>query len=414
MRRLLNKVTVILLALVFVGTLGLSCGGGDDEEKVTITIGEMTDLTGAASSAVASIHYGLVDLVRYYNDEGLIPGVKLRLVTWNTHLDPARTIPGYDWLRQRGADLIVSLITQDAVMLKPFADRDKFPIFSQTTNQVMMEPPGWVFCLSSRADHMIVTLLKWVSEKHWDYDHGTPKIGFVAWDDPSGREIEQGMKTYSQAHPDRFDYVRGFLPPMGTAFFSAEVEGLKNCDYVCAYSVSGISFLQQYLAKGYRTTVLDPAVFPSFQGYLLDRVGWQAVDGMLSVISSLTWTETEPHAMQDLARQLLQRYRRGQAEDFIREGTGYFSAGVVSNVAVLDILQNAIGAVDGAENLSSQAIYDAAVGYKIGGTLWQGYPEWGFGQTKRYLYDDARIYEWKAAEEDIVRVQDWIPLVTGW
>jgi hypothetical protein len=412
--RLLNKVTVLFLVLALVGTLGLSCGGGGGGKK-TITIGFMSDLTGYTSGAVYNIYYGFGDLVRYYNDEGLIPGVKLNLVTWDTNFSAARTVPGYDWLKDKGADLIVTVLGQDGDALKSFADRDKFPLFSFTTTTNMIEPPGWVFTFSCRNEFEMVTLLKWISEEQWDYSQGIPKVGFLGQSEPLNIGIEKGMREYCQAHPDKFDYVRGILVPTSQTTFIGEVPQLKDCDYICAYSLAGISFIRDYRDRGYsRATFLDPSSFPSFEGLVLDNLGWEAIDGMLTATSSLTWTETEPHAMQDLARQLLDRYRHSQAQGLIRQGTGYFAAGVISGSAMLTILGNAIEAVGGAENLSSQAIYDAAVAYKTGGTLWQGFPEWGFSQTKRYLYDDARIYEWNATQEDIVRVQDWIPLVTEW
>ena len=416
MSRLLNKATVILLALVLVGTLGLSCGGGEGGSgEKTITIGFMSDLTGYTSGAVYNIYYGFGDMVRYYNDEGLIPGVKLNLVTWDTNFSAARIVPGYDWLKDKGADLIVTVLGQDGDALKSFADRDKFPLFSFTTTTNMIEPPGWVFTFSCRNELEIVTLLKWISEEQWDYSQGIPKVGFLGMSEPLNIGIEKGMREYCQAHPDKLDYVRGILVPTSQTTFIGEVPQLKDCDYICAYSLAGISFIRDYRDRGYsRATFLDPSSFPSFQGLVLDNLGWEPIDGMLTASSSLTWTETEPHAMQDLARQLLDRYRHSQAQGLIRQGTGYFAAGVISGSAMLTIVNNAVEAVGGAENLSSQAIYDAAVAYKTGGTLWQGFPEWGFGQTKRYLYDDARIYEWRAAEEDIVRVQDWIPLVTEW
>jgi len=46
----------------------------------------------------------LEDLVAYYNDSDLIPGVRLEVVVYDGQWDPARDIPGYEWLRGRGAD----------------------------------------------------------------------------------------------------------------------------------------------------------------------------------------------------------------------------------------------------------------------------------------------------------------------
>jgi ABC-type branched-subunit amino acid transport system substrate-binding protein len=411
MSRLLNKATVILLVLVLVGTLGLSCGGGDEGGKVTITTGEINDLTGYASAWLIPMHYGLVDLVRYYNDEGLIPGVELKVVSYDDQMNPAKTIPGYDWVRSKGAHLAIVNLPQDGEVLKPFADRDKFPVFSGSSTKAMQEPPGWVFPISARCDQMMVTLLKWVSENRWDYSQGIPKVGFVGWSETNTISIEKATKEYCQAYPNKFDYIGGFLPPIGTSLWSAEVQKLNNCDYIGTAGSPAPGFIRAYEGRGYRATILDPSTLLTGQGYTLDMVGWEGIDGMLSVTSTLVWSDTEP--IVDLARETLERYRHGEAAKMIRTGSGYLSA-VVSYAAMLGILQSAIEALGGAENLSSQAIYNAAIEYKTEGPLWQGIPQWGYSQTKRYFCDHVRIYKWSAPEEDIVRVQDWIPLVIEW
>jgi hypothetical protein len=43
--------------------------------------------------------------------------------------------------------------------------------------------------------------------------------------------------------------------------------------------------------------------------------------------------------------------------------------------------------------------------------MWEGYREWGFGQTKRYLMDHNVIYEFSAEAQDLVRVTDWLPQI---
>jgi hypothetical protein len=399
-----------VLVVVLLIPLCLGCGGGG-RGGVTITIGEMTDLTGAASPALIPIHYGLVDLMRYYNEESLIPGVKLKVETWDTHMDPARTLPGYDWLRGRGADLIISIMPQDAVIMKPFADRDKFPVFSNTSLPEMWTPPGWVFCLSNRNDQLMVTLLKWVSEKHWDYSKGIPRIGFIGWSEVNSIGIEKAMREYCQGHPDKFEYVHGFLAPVGTMTFGGEIERLKDCNYIGINGYTAAPFIEEYQSRGYSATFLDPASNIAQYGLFVDRLGWEALDGTLTATWCQTWTEPSP--ILDLAKELLHKYRPNQADAIMHEGTGYVDAGVEEIVPMLAILQNATAQV-GAEDLSSQAIYDAAVKYKTGGPLWQGFPQWGFSETKRYLSDHARIYEWSAAKKDFVRSEDWVPLVTEW
>jgi len=87
------------LVLALIAVLCLGCGKGE-EQGVTITLGELTDFTGPASVSTLYLHYALQDTIRYYNEEGLIPGVKLKLVSYDTQYSPARTLPGYDWLKE--------------------------------------------------------------------------------------------------------------------------------------------------------------------------------------------------------------------------------------------------------------------------------------------------------------------------
>jgi len=43
---------------------------------------------------------------------------------------------------------------------------------------------------------------------------------------------------------------------------------------------------------------------------------------------------------------------------------------------------------------------------------WEGYPERAFTETKKYLFDNLRIYEWRAAISDLVVITDYMPVVT--
>jgi hypothetical protein len=79
-------------------------------------------------------------------------------------------------------------------------------------------------------------------------------------------------------------------------------------------------------------------------------------------------------------------------------------------IAIFEVLQQAIQKV-GAENFDGQAFLDAAIDYKTTSALWQGYPQWGFSQTKRYLVDHNLIYEFSAEAQDLVRISDWLPQI---
>ena len=114
------KVAIVsLLVLALLVPLSFSCGGGG--KGVTITVGEITDFTGPSAPACIPMHHALEDLVRYYNDEGLIPGAKLRLISYDTRTDASRYTLAYDWCKERGANIMAAMITGSAETIRPFA-----------------------------------------------------------------------------------------------------------------------------------------------------------------------------------------------------------------------------------------------------------------------------------------------------
>lgn len=393
---------LLVLALLALPLLGCA----DPEEGVIISIGQITDVTGMSATSVTPIYHVIEDLARYYNEEGLIPGVKIKIVTYDTRTDFARFISAYDWVKERGAKVVISVLNVPSLILKPFAERDKIPLAAVGGSMEVIEPPGWVFWFNCPPSYEIKTLLRWISEEDWDYTKGIPKVGFAGWTEPYEEELESAMREYCQAHPDKFQWVGGYLVPLGTMTWTGEVEQLKECDYIHGAIIATplSTFVKQFQARGYTTTFIGASAIPAFRGFIVDACGWEALDGWLTTSVCQWWNEPSP--LVDLAKELLYRYRPGEAEDIIHAGSGY--VGGFHNVyAIFEILQKAIEEV-GAENFDGQAFYNAAIKYK---TTWEGYPQWAFTQTKLYLVDCIQIHEWSAEMEDMVRVSDWLPLV---
>jgi len=407
-RTLMKRAICCLLVLLPLAALLSGCGGPSGQ-GVVITIGELTDLTGPASSAIIPLHWALQDMIRYYNEEGLIPGVRFRMVSWDTKYDVSRDVAGYDWVRGRGAKLIVAVPPPTPVTLKSFADRDKFPICSLSTTEAMMDPPGWVFCFSNSHYRMMKTFLKWIHDVDWDYSQGIPKIGLAGWDEAAIRDDDRALKEYASAHPDQINYVGARIVPFGQIGWSGQVEALKNCDYIEAKGYPMGAFIREFQGRGYSAHFFDVGTASSYRGFLVDQLGWEALDGVLCPNMSLMWNEPVPAV--DFAKTLLNRYHsKGEVEATIKAGLAYVG-GMHNLVAVFQILETVIKTT-GAENFSPQAFYDAAVQYKTTGTLWEGQPQWSFSETKRYLADDIAIYKFDALAKDLVWADGlWWPLV---
>ena len=216
----MQKLTCFTLAMAL--ALSLGCGNDDKPtnpplmqpestpaeymEDVVITIGNLSDLTGVGATTLEYINMALDDLVEYYNSENLIPGIELEVITYDGQFDPSRDIPGYEWLKERGADLIFTAIPDTPLTLKSIVDKENMPLFAASGYQEMLDPPGYVFVMGPIPEHQAYTFLSWIAENDWDYEsNGPAKIGGASWAEGYSESFMAGMKEYSEAHPDQFE-----------------------------------------------------------------------------------------------------------------------------------------------------------------------------------------------------------------
>lgn len=407
-----KTVVIALTILLTVLPLLAGCGGGNGEETsqaqptnedagedVVITIGNLSDLTGVSATAQAIINSALDDLIKHFNQQNLIPGVTLDVVTYDGQFDPSKDIPGYEWLRNRGADLIVTGVTATPVTLGPRIEKDKVPLFSLSGNRETLVPPSYVFAPASLPEHEALTLLKWIAENDWDYKtNGPAKIGGAAWDEPNSISFFKAAQDYASAHPDQFEWVGQYLSNFGFAW-GPEVEALKDCDYVFPPTIMP-SFVQEYRKAGYKAKFIGTGVHAAFLGLIDDAKLWDEIDGMLWVFPSRWWNEEGE--LVDLRNQLLDENHGGDAETIRRGGSGY---NAFDNLyIVLDLIADAVETV-GADKFSSETLYEAAQSYSL--TI-DGIERYSFSDSKRYAANYYEICEAIGDEQNLLRIDpEW-------
>ena len=396
-----------LMVLALVATLGLGCGEDEEKEKVTITIGHLTDITGPAGSALKPITNSLIDQVRDFNEQEVIPGVEIKVVVYDTKYDPSRFVPGYDWVRDRGATVISTEMGEVGEAVKAFAGRDKLPVYGYTALESIIEPPGWVFCANSVQTWQVRAILEYAGEQ-WDaLNMGRPaKIGLVSWVSPTFYEYETGM-DYCTEHPETFDYVGAYATPVGGLTWSGEVAKLKDCDYVMIAAIGGLmpaTFAKEFRDKEeVHATFLGTDAVAAFKSLLIDKVGWEDMDGTITVHGWTWWTYDSP--VVDYVIDILEKYRPDEVEETIASGIGGIGGGVQVYL-YLEVLREAIEAV-GAENFDGQAFYDAAESFS---TQWEGFKEVGWSATRRYASDWVNLWEWDKDVEDLVFIK-WAEVI---
>ena len=403
-RKLVIALSVVSLLLA---ALCLGCGGGNGKGEKTIVVGMVTDFTGPTAPALKPGYLASQDIINYVNKEDPIPGARLKLVAYDQQWNPARDIPAYDFLKERGASVIVVSSSSTAETLKAFLERDKVAIWSTYSTKIQVEPAGWIFASVPPCPVEVKTLLDYVS-KQWDYEFKgrKPRLGCVGWAFPGALEYDDGTTQYCQAHPDAFDYVGMAVAPVGTTMWHSELERLRQCDYILLGTVApaGSTFLAQFRSKGYTANILTTQTCWGFTEIMEKTCGKEALDGTLSIVY-LPWEY--PCFFTDLAKKLLYDKHPGEADDVIRSGLGYSGGGVFNMALCIDILREAVKEV-GAENFNGQAFYNAAVKFKM---TPEGFSELTLADGVRYALRDEMIWQYSAESGGLVKLTDWLPLM---
>jgi len=414
------KAGIIALAVLLLALpLSFACGSdnGDDgtppppdsstppAEGVTLTIGNLSDLTAVASSAFEVINMGINDMVDYYNENNLIPGVEVKVITYDGQYDPSRDIPGWEWLRGHGADVIFAGAPHSVTTLQSRADSNEVMLFTTSAGMDLFTGPGYLFSLGTIAQYEAWTLMKWIAENHWDYKaNGPAKIGGAAWASAYETAFFDGMKEYAEVHPDQFEFVGGYFTPFGTFTWGPEVQALKDADYVFPCTACLAGFAKDYRNADGQATLIGNGAHVAFMGLVDDARAWDDIDGMLYILATKWWTDEGD--LVDKSRELLFEKHSDSAEEIIRAGTGYLT--IYIPYIMLEIIRDAAETV-GPENIDSQALYEAAESFSL--TV-DGVDLYSFaGKKIRSVADYYIVQEARANEKDLFSVSDWTPIV---
>ena len=372
-------------------------------ETVTITIGNITDLTGPGAEGIELTNVALEDMASYYNDNDLIPGVRFEIVHYDGQLESARTVPGYEWLKQKGADIISTCAPGVAVTLEPMVNKEKFVLFTQAGELSAIDPPGYVFCLGCIPQYEAYTLLSWIAENDWDYrEKGPARIGVAAWQEPYAVGFSKALNDYAEAHPDQFKYVAGYLPSFKFNWDS-EVEHLKDCDYIFPPIIVQ-EFAKELRNVGSDARLIGGAPHTGYFEQISSAGAWPAIDGMLFVFTGAWWAENLDEV--EFNKMIINEYHPGELEEITRH-SGYGS--ISQYRGMFDMIAATVERT-GPQGFSSEALYATAPTWSFD---WDYRADYSFGPSKRFMLNDLCIQVASAADENLVRYDpEWYPVVT--
>ncbi|MBT4511955.1 MAG: hypothetical protein HOC20_07090 [Chloroflexi bacterium] len=181
-------------------------------------------------------------LVGYFDDENSIPGIEVKVIEY----DPSKHIPGHEWLKERGADIIYSSDPNAIETLKPRVDEDQTVAFASSAQSILLENPGYAFTAGTYPVDLYYTFLDWIAENDWDYaTKGPAKIGMGGWTTVINVAMAEGMERYCVENPERFEWAGSYLTDGGFNW-APEVDALKDCDYVFPPTGGYVPFVKEY------------------------------------------------------------------------------------------------------------------------------------------------------------------------
>jgi len=200
-------------------------------------------------------------------------------------------------------------------------------------------------------------------------------------------------KEYCKNHPEQYDWKATFLSDFKFSF-EAEVEALKDCDYVFTPSPP-MTFVKDYRQGGGKGKILWTEVHAAFTGMFdkdqLDM--WDEIDGGYLILSS-GWYNDQNDPVVAFINEMMERYHSdSKVEEIRRNGCGYRTA--MRADMVCQITKDTVERV-GAEGFSHETLAETANSWSFSYGDIDNFCD--FTPTKRFSQNYYYIFEIQADE----------------
>jgi hypothetical protein len=394
-------VLVCMAVLLTVSSVLTGCGGSSGGNHVVV-IGFLGDQTGPSAAAFQSILTSLNDYLTVMEKENPIPGVTLKIATYDTRYEYARIPMGYEYLKEQGMALLLQYMGDQQPITLPNQKEDGVPSYAFAEKKGLENEP-LVFC--------------WEPEYYWE-GRGTMDYIVSTWDAALGRPLKvghlamanyatdqqqnAGMAAVAAENPSKVILTTVQGDPTQTSWAS-EVNGLRNCDFIVTSSVGPATptFLNEVRARGFTGKIIG--LTQSVLGYWSETktaVPAKYLDGLLAIHFYLHWTDNSEYISQMKAN--VAKYFPDRAEQ-LEQGTVWLTQQVTAQI-LTDAVRRAAAEV-GPANVDGAAIRDALEATAI------NMP--GMGESischngTHVMYRMYRMIKYDAAKDEWFAITDW-------
>jgi len=197
----MKKQTALFLFILV--ALCLSAGGpvpGVSASEKEVAYLSLADYTGPIAGLNVPADMGLEDYLKEVNSKGGVNGIKIKFIGIDTRYDVARAISAYNRYRRTPRLLMVnSISTGIGKALSRLIERDKRAQLVPGDGEFQAHL-GRTFVWGPAYQDAFSAIMDWVMED-WKSKgkSGAPKVGYLSWDSPYGREPLRGGREYAES-----------------------------------------------------------------------------------------------------------------------------------------------------------------------------------------------------------------------
>lgn len=402
----LSKIVLLLVGLLLISTSVLAGCGTASEGRVVV--GFLGDFTGASAATCEELKKGMDDYLRVMNETEPIPGVEIRVITFDSRLEYARVKPGYLDLRNRGSDIILNYNSMYTVQIWEDHQKDKLPSFC-FNNEPEVIGKDYMFSFSNDYQTEAAAIGEWLVKDWWELREETQPIhiGYIGiLGLRSESQMGDVLQSQANASPDKMKLTRVAIPAGAASGFVTEINRLKNANVdVIVVNLVGpamASFLNEARLRGYTGEFFGTTI--SFMGFWnlvrASMTDLAAVDGVRAIHAQMLWTD-DTTFMTEISTALTS-FRSGGDLERLSSSTSYPS-GYMFMMILAELIRHAADKV-GPENVNGEALWAAAKEIEI------DIPGWGekfkLDEETNIMHRHFRIIEYRHAQDKWFQVEE--------
>ena len=350
--------SVVLIAALLVGSVVPTKA----TEEGAVKIGHCAAFTGALATIGTPIGQGVIDYVRFVNEQGGVNGIKIKVVWEETAASLARIITTQKRLAEQGVVLVVGATWAQVPgeTIVSLCEKQQLAIIDvDAMSSGYLSKPQWILASLHDWASLFAFEMKWVKENLWT-EARPMKVGAIFYNTHAGWSQLDSVPYFKKMGIAFVGYEA--VPFVGCIDTSTELlrlAGKTDWIYVTSYGATTTTIVKD--AK--RLELLNKGVNFMFSPQTIDEcilavVGTDA-DGWYGVKGSPNIEETERFPGLKTYAEKEKEYRGIEPEDLKGFGMGGWAYSMVG----IEAIRLAIEKV-GYENLTGRAVRDALFSLK--------------------------------------------------